>query len=87
MKLVLTRNWIVKVGMYDLDFARQSDAHLVVYSADTHDTGGNGYSSVVQFINVKVMFLNDSKTFSFRYIIRQYLFEFEFKKHELFSNR
>lgn len=67
MKLVVTTNWIVKVGTYDLDFARQNDARLVVYSADTHDTGTNGYAGVIQFINVKVCYLQDTKEFSFRY--------------------
>lgn len=66
MKLVLTRNWIVKVGSYDLDFANQNDAKLIVYSADTHDTGNNGHSSVVQFVNVKVLYLNQTREFRFR---------------------
>lgn len=66
MRLVLTRNWIINVGTYNLDFAKQNDARLVVYSADTHDTGSNRYSGVIQFINVKVIFLNETREFSFR---------------------
>lgn len=66
MKLVLTRNWIVKVSTYDLDFAHQNDARLIVCSADTHDTGSNGYSTVVQYINVKVLYLNDTREFLVR---------------------
>lgn len=73
MKLVLTRNWIVKVGSYDLDFANQNDSKLIVYSADTHDTGNNGHSSVVQFVNVKVLYLNQTREFRFR------LHAFDFK--------
>ena len=66
MKLILTRNWIVKVGTYDLDFANQNDARLVVQSADTHDAGNNGHSFVVQFINVKVIYLEGNREFCFR---------------------
>lgn len=68
MRLILTRNWIINVGTYNLDFARQNDARLVVYSADTHDTGSNRYSGVIQFINVKVIFLNETQEFSFRFV-------------------
>ena len=69
MKLVLTRNWIVKVGTYDLDFANQSDARLVVRSADTHHAGNNGHASVLQFVNVEVIHSNESHKFFFRFVI------------------
>ncbi|XP_065225918.1 E3 ubiquitin-protein ligase TM129 [Planococcus citri] len=73
MKLVLTRNWIVKVGTYDLDLAHQNDARLIVCSADTHDTGSNGYSTVVQFINVKIIYSNDTRDF----LVRLHAFDFK----------
>lgn len=66
MKLVLTRNWIIKVGTYDLDLAYQNDARLIVCSADTHDTGSNGFSTVVQFINIKIIYSNDTREFLVR---------------------
>ena len=66
MKLVLTRNWIVKVSTRDLDFAHQEDARLIVHSAETQDTGSNGFSSVIQFINVKVIYHDEEKEFFVR---------------------
>lgn len=69
IKLVLIRNWIVRVGVYDLDFANQNDARLVVQSADTYDAASNGHSSVVQFVNVRVIYLHGSREFFFRFVI------------------
>lgn len=51
--VIATDNWLLKISLYSIDIAHQSDTSLTVISSDTHNFTHDGMREV-QFINIKV---------------------------------
>ncbi|XP_075228942.1 transmembrane protein 129 isoform X2 [Lycorma delicatula] len=52
-RVIATDNWIIKLTPYKIFIAYQSDATLILCSADTHDVSSLG-TGTVQYLNIEV---------------------------------
>ncbi|OQV21086.1 E3 ubiquitin-protein ligase TM129 [Hypsibius exemplaris] len=53
-RTIVTRSWIIRVGLYRVDFARQDLCQLEVVRADSHSVSLQGDVTGAQFVTIKV---------------------------------
>ncbi|XP_072942265.1 E3 ubiquitin-protein ligase TM129 isoform X2 [Epargyreus clarus] len=65
-KFIATQTWLIKVGQYSLDLAKQNECALVATATDNHAFSQSGEDEI-QYVNIEVIpNREDVKRFSFR---------------------